>query len=98
MKAECVVVDTNVLISAAFRTEGAPCDFVDTVRSENGLLLSSDATLDELRSRLHVPSFDRSESFLSVAVFDCFERFFGQGRVDLIDMLGFGDHLFCDEV
>ena len=69
---------------------------MNTVRSENGLLPFSDETLDELRSRLHVPSFDRSESFLSVAVFNCFERFLGQGRVDFIDVLGFGDRLFRD--
>ena len=59
MKAERVVLDTNVLISAALRPEGAPRAVVDAVRSDNGVLLFSDETLDELRSRLHLPRFDR---------------------------------------
>ena len=69
MKAERVVLDTNVLISAALRTEGAPREVVDAVRSENGVLLFSDETLDELRSRFHLPKFDRYVSREARAVY-----------------------------
>ena len=58
MKAERVVLDTNVLISAALRLEGPPRAVVDVVRAENGVLLFSDETFDELRSRLQLPKFD----------------------------------------
>ena len=58
MKAERVVLDTNVLISAALRPEGLPRAVVDAVRAVNGMLLFSDETFDELRSRLHRSKFD----------------------------------------
>ena len=58
MKVERVVLDTNVLISAALRPEGPPRAVVDVVRAENGVLLFSDETFDELRSRLQFPKFD----------------------------------------
>ena len=58
MKAERVVVDTNVLISAALLPKGSPRAVLDAVRSDNGLLLFSDETFDELRSRLFLPRFD----------------------------------------
>ena len=59
MKAERVVLDTNVLISAALRPDGPPRTVVDAVRSANGVLLFSDETFEELRSRFHRPKFDR---------------------------------------
>ena len=59
MKAERVVLDTNVLISAALGPDGSPCMVLDVVRSENGVLLFSDETFDELRSRFYRPKFDR---------------------------------------
>lgn len=58
MKAKRVVLDTNVLISAALRPKGTPRAVVNAVRAENGVLLFSDETFDELRSRLHRPKFD----------------------------------------
>lgn len=58
MKAERVVIDTNVLISAALLPHGSPRGVVDMVRSENGVLLFSEETFDELRSRLGLPKFD----------------------------------------
>ena len=58
MKAERVVLDTNVLISAALRQDGSPRAVVDAVRLKNGVLLFSEETFDELRSRLHSPKFD----------------------------------------
>ena len=59
MKAERVVLDTNVLISAALRPDGPPRAVVDAVREERGVLLFSNATFDELRTRLLLPKFDR---------------------------------------
>ena len=58
MKAERVVLDTNVLISAALRPKGPPRTVVDVVWGENGVLLFSDETFNELRSRLQLPKFD----------------------------------------
>ena len=58
MKAKRVVLDTNVLISAALRPKGPPRTVVDAVRAYNGVLLFSDETFDELRSRLYRPKFD----------------------------------------
>ena len=55
MKVERVVLDTNVLISAALRPEGPPRAVVDVVRGENGVLLFFDETFNELRSRLQLP-------------------------------------------
>ena len=60
MRVERVVLDTNVLISAALRPDGPPRTVVDAVRSANGVLLFSDETFEELRSRFHRPKFDRS--------------------------------------
>ena len=59
MKAERVVVDTNVLISAALRPHGPPRSVVEAVREARGVLLFSEQTFDELRSRFLRPKFDR---------------------------------------
>ena len=59
MKAERVVLDTNVLISAALRRDGRPRAVLDAVREERGVLLFSDETFDEVRTRLLLPKFDR---------------------------------------
>ena len=59
MKADRVVLDTNILISAALRRQGLPRAVLDAVRAVNGVLLFSSETFDELRSRLHRPKFDR---------------------------------------
>ena len=45
MKADRVVADTNVLISAALLPDGRPRAVVDAVRLANGVLLFSDETL-----------------------------------------------------
>ena len=58
MEAERVVLDTNVLISAALRRDGRPRAVVDAVREERGVLLFSDETFAELRTRLLLPKFD----------------------------------------
>ena len=69
MKAERVVVDTNVLISAALRPHGPPRAVVEAVREARGVLLFCDQTFDELRSRFHRPKFDRYVGRHSRAVY-----------------------------
>ena len=59
MKAERVVLDTNVLISAVLRPSGQPHGVLDTVRRTNGVLLFSEESFEELQSRLLRPKFDQ---------------------------------------
>lgn len=59
MRADRVVLDANVLISAALQPRGLPRAAVDAVREAHGVLLFSDETLEELRTRLMRPRFDR---------------------------------------
>ena len=59
MRAERVVLDTNVLISAALTRTGPPRRVVDLVRADNGVLLFSDETFAELRDRILGSKFDR---------------------------------------
>ena len=58
MRVERVVIDTNVLISAALRLEGTPRAVIERVGTANGVLLFSRETFDELRTRLFRPKFD----------------------------------------
>lgn len=58
MKAERVVIDTNVLISAALAAGSPPARWVRHVLL-HGRLLFSDATFTELHTRLWRPRFDR---------------------------------------
>lgn len=58
MKAERVVVDTNVLISAALSAGGPPARLVRHVLL-HGRMLFSDASFAELHTRLWRPKFDR---------------------------------------
>ena len=58
MKADRVVVDTNVLISAALRPDSRPRAVIDTVSATNGVLIFSDESYHELQSRLLRPKFD----------------------------------------
>lgn len=58
MKAERVVLDANVLISAALRPTGPPRGVLDAVRTANGVLLFSEESFEELRSRLLRRKFD----------------------------------------
>ena len=53
-----VVVDTNVWISAALSTGGAPAQVVNKVLLD-GIPVFSDATFEELDQRLWKPKFDR---------------------------------------
>lgn len=59
MRADRVVLDTNVLISAALTRTGLPRRVVDLVRADNGVLLFSDETFAELRHRILRSKFDR---------------------------------------
>ena len=59
MRADRVVLDSNVLISAALQPKGLPRAAVEAVREARGVLLFSDETLEELRTRLMRPKFDR---------------------------------------
>lgn len=53
-----LVIDTNTLISAALSAQGAPAKLVQLALAHHRLVLSQ-ATLDELRTRLYRPKFDR---------------------------------------
>ena len=59
MTADRVVLDTNVLISAALTRTGPPRGVVDLVRADNGILLFSDETFAKLRHRILGSKFDR---------------------------------------
>ena len=52
------VIDTNVLISAALTERGAPARLVQLVL-EHGMLVFSQPTFAELKTRLYRPKFDR---------------------------------------
>ncbi len=52
MTADRVVLDTNVLISAALQPAGLSRAVVDAIRAAEGGLLFSDETFDELRTTL----------------------------------------------
>jgi putative PIN family toxin of toxin-antitoxin system len=52
------VIDTNVLISATLSARGAPARLVQLVL-DRGVLVFSQPTLDELKTRLYRPKFDR---------------------------------------
>ena len=69
MKAERVVLDTNVLISAVLQPKGPPRAAIDAVRTAGGILLFSDPTFDELRTRLERPKFDKYVSREGRALF-----------------------------
>ena len=59
MRAERVVVDTNVLISALLQPNGRTAAVLEAIRAAGGALLFSDETFAELTSRLMRPKFDR---------------------------------------
>ena len=58
MTIERVVLDANVVISAALRPQGPPRAVVDAMRATGAILLFSDETFDELRTRLLRSKFD----------------------------------------
>ena len=56
-----LVIDTNILISAALSAQGAPAKLVQLALPQLRLVFSQ-ATLNELRTRLFLPKFDRDIS------------------------------------
>ncbi len=58
MTPQRVVIDTNVLISAALSPAGTPAQVVSGVLASH-VLVFSDATFLELKTRLWKPKFDR---------------------------------------
>ena len=59
MTVERFVLDTNVLIRAALTPAVRPRVVVDAIRDAHGVLLFSEETLGELRTRFHRSRFDR---------------------------------------
>ncbi len=53
-----LVVDTNVLISAALSSQGAPAQLMRIALARHTLVFSK-ASFDELHTRLYRPKFDR---------------------------------------
>lgn len=53
-----LVIDTNILISAALSSQGAPAKLVQSALARHRLVFSQ-ATFDELRTRMYRPQFDR---------------------------------------
>lgn len=53
-----LVLDTNVLISAALSAQGAPAQLLRLVLQDHRLVFSQ-PTFDELHTRLYRPKFDR---------------------------------------
>ena len=53
-----LVIDTNLLISAALSAQGAPAKLVLCALARHSLVFSQ-ATFEELRSRIYRPKFDR---------------------------------------
>lgn len=53
-----VVVDTNVLLSAALSPAGTPAKLLDTLL-QVGRLVFCEATFQELKARIWLPKFDR---------------------------------------
>lgn len=58
MTSHKLVIDTNVLISAALSPHGAPAQLV-LLTLEHHTLVFSQPTFEELRTRLYRPKFDR---------------------------------------
>jgi putative PIN family toxin of toxin-antitoxin system len=53
-----LVIDTNILISAALSSQGAPARLVRYALAQHQLVFSQ-GTFEELRTRLYRPKFDR---------------------------------------
>lgn len=68
-RAERLVADTNVLISAALRSDSAPRQVLHTVQHADGVLVFSDETFAEVHDRLFKPKFDRYVTHESRAAF-----------------------------
>ena len=68
-RADRLVADTNVLISAALRSDTPPRQVLDVVRNAGGVLVFSDETFTEVYDRLLKPKFDQYVTRESRAAF-----------------------------
>ena len=68
-RADRLVADTNVLISAALRSDTPPRQVLDAVQRAGGILVFSDETFAEVHDRLSKPQFDRYVNRKSRAAF-----------------------------
>lgn len=59
MKVDRLVLDTNVLISAALSSDGAPALLLDYLHRTRAVLVFSEPTMAELATRLLRAKFDR---------------------------------------
>lgn len=59
MKVDRLVLDTNVLISAALSSRGAPALLLDHLKRARTVLVFSEPTMTELATRLMRAKFDR---------------------------------------
>jgi len=59
MTIDRVVVDSNVLISASLVSGSTPARLLDGLQQSRAIMLFSDPTMDELRSRILRTKFDR---------------------------------------
>lgn len=62
---QCVVIDTNVWLSAAFTRSGTAAVLCRLLIERNVQQAFSQSTFDELRTRLWLPKFDRYASIES---------------------------------
>ena len=59
MTVDRLILDSNVLISAVLSSKGAPARLLDALQRPSAILLFSEATMQELTSRLMRNKFDR---------------------------------------
>jgi putative PIN family toxin of toxin-antitoxin system len=81
MSIERLVVDSNVLISAALSVQGTPARLLDVLVESRSILLFSEPTMAELASRLMGSNFDayvdRSMRICFLAELDAVTEFVG---------------------
>lgn len=69
MKADRVVIDSNVLISALLLPRSKPRSVVELLAEKNTTLLFSDSTFMEMATRLAKPKFDRYRTLEQLEAF-----------------------------
>lgn len=69
MKADRVVIDSNVLISALLLPQSTPRSVLELLAERNTTLLFSDSTFAELAIRLAKPKFDRYRTMEQLEAF-----------------------------
>lgn len=69
MNLEPVVVDTNVFISAALNPNGTPRKAIDLIANGNFVIIQSEATYQELATRIQKKKFNKYISDLDRKIF-----------------------------